>query len=136
MRKFNPYLNFSGKCREALAFYAAALKGEIANLMTGADSGQDMPEENKKNVLHSEFKAEGVFFMASDGRSGEEILPSSQITLSLQFSDVEEQTQVFNALAEGGQVIQPLMDAFWGGKFGILKDRYGIQWMLNGITGQ
>ena len=80
MRRFNPYINFSGKCREALAFYAEAFKGEIANLMTGADSGQEMPEEHKQNVLHAEFKAEGIYFMASDGRMGEEIVPSGQIS--------------------------------------------------------
>jgi len=53
------------------------------------------------------------------------------IAMSLDFSDLDEQEKVFAALAEGGSIMMPLEDTFWGAKFGMLTDKFGIEWMLN-----
>lgn len=131
MRQMYPYLNFGGKCREALAFYQGVFAGEIVTLMTGADSGQEVDEAAKNSVLHAEFKADGVHFMATDGRVGQPVNSGDQIHLCLNFSDNQAQAQAFDGLSAGGQILQPLVDAFWGGRFGMLIDRYGVHWMFN-----
>lgn len=131
MKSLNPYINFSGKCREALDFYKECFHGEVPTLSTFADAPGETDEKYKQNVMHSEFRAEGVFFMATDGMPGREAAVGDNISLTLDFADEGEQARVFEALSRGGKVMQPLEDTFWGAKFGMLVDRFGIQWMLN-----
>lgn len=131
MIQMNPYLNFSGKCREALAFYQECFGGEILALQSFGDANSNMPEEFKDNVMHAEFKAEGIYLMASDGRPGAEPLAGGNVTLSLHFVDVAAQEKIFAALAQGGKVTLPLEDSFWGARFGLVTDRFGMDWMLN-----
>lgn len=131
MTTMNPYLNFAGNAREALDFYKSIFGGEVSGLQTYADGG--MPHEpGKENwVMHSEFKADGVFFMAADDPSGAIKTSNNNISLSLQFTDITEIDRTFDALAQGGQVTMPLDTAPWGARFGMLKDKFGIQWLLN-----
>lgn len=130
MESLNPYIDFSGKCREALDFYQQCFKGEVVSQMSYADAKMDVPEPYRDHLIHSEFKAPGIRFMASDGRPGQSVAASSKIMLCLHFTDSAEQTQVFDALANGGGVIEPLAIAFWGDRFGMVTDRFGIHWML------
>ncbi len=69
--------------------------------------------------------------MASDGRTGPPPDGDDDIALSLATTDAGEGERVFNALAEGGQVTMPLEEVFWGGKFGSLTDRFGVQWLVS-----
>jgi PhnB protein len=131
MKKLVPYLHFVGQCRAALETYKQIFNGEISSLQTYGDSNREADASNKDAVLHSVFDAEGIHFMASDDMRGFQVHPDNNVTLSLDFSDEQEQARVFNALAEGGSVTMPLEKTFWGAKFGMLTDRYGIQWMLN-----
>lgn len=131
MKSLNPYINFSGKCREALNFYKECFNGEIERLSTFAEAPGDTDEKVKDNIMHSEFRAEGVFFMATDGMPGREAAVGDNIFLTVQLTDAQEQTRLFDALSRGGRVTQPLEDTFWGSRFGMLVDRYGINWMLD-----
>lgn len=131
MKSLNPYLNFSGKCREALEFYKECFKGEIETLSTFAEAPGNTDEKSKDNVMHSEFRAEGIFFMATDGMPGREAVTGDNIFLTIQFTDEQEQARIFDTLSQGGKVTQPLEDTFWGSRFGMLVDRYGINWMLD-----
>lgn len=131
MKSLNPYINFSGRCREALDFYKECFNGEIEALSTFAEAPGDTDEKFKDNVMHSEFRAEGVFFMATDGMPGREAVVGDNVFLTIQFTDEQEQARIFDALSQGGKVTQPLEDTFWGARFGMLVDRYGINWMLN-----
>lgn len=128
-----PYLFFHGACEEALNFYAKCLNGHIAHLsrVAGTPAEEHVSPEHRNMVMHATFVAGDVTFMASDGRPG--ALPDGEddIVLSLATSDAAEGERVFAALAEGGKVEMPLQDAFWGGRFGQLTDRFGIQWMLS-----
>ena len=124
-----PYLMFNGNCEEALNFYAKVLNGEVKDLMRFEGSPVEGMSEDKQKVLHSNFVAGNVFFMASD--AGQPAEGNSPVYLSLNFDSQEEQERVFNGLAEGGKVIMPLDDAFWGARFGMLTDRFGINWMFN-----
>ena len=88
-------------------------------------------DEHKTMVMHSTFVSPALKFMASDGRPGSRPAETGNITMSLATKDIAEGERVFAALAAGGTVEMPLADAFWGARFGLLTDRYGIAWMLN-----
>lgn len=127
-----PYLMFNGQCEEALNFYAKALNGGIKSLMHFEGSPAESMSADKKQVMHAQFEAPGIAFMASDsGQPGTEPAPSGNVHLSINFDSVEEEENIFNALADGGKVTMPLQDTFWGARFGMLTDRYGINWMFN-----
>jgi PhnB protein len=133
MKTLIPYLTFSGNCEEALNHYKHALGGEIVSMQTFASAQiENISEDYKNKIMHSEFKADGVVFMASDSMQGQgNIVKGDNISLSIDFKDGKEQESVFNKLATGGQITMPLQDTFWGAKFGMLVDKYGISWMLN-----
>ncbi len=85
----------------------------------------------RNKVMHAAFKAGDVAFMASDGAGAKPVDPEAgNISLSLTAADRVEGERVFNALSQGGNVKVPFDDAFWGGKFGTLDDRFGIEWMI------
>jgi len=131
MKKLAPYLAFSGKCEEALKFYKQAIGGEILSLSRYGDSPVKVPANFKNKVMHAEFKAEEVFFMAADMTPEHPIQNGNSISLSLNLSDVKELDATFLKLSKGGQVIMPLAEQFWGARFGMLVDKFGIVWMLN-----
>jgi PhnB protein len=125
MMKLNPYLMFSGNCREALTFYKDCLDGDIASIQTFADSPLDVPEEHGNRIFNSEFRAGDLFFMASDDLPNSQVTKGSNFALFVAFSEMEEQERVFGRLAEGGKVLFPLTNGF-----GMLADKFGIQWMV------
>lgn len=136
MKTLNPYLILNGRCREALDFYKRCLGGEVVALSTFADAKDHMPCEPmppgaEQQVMHSEFRSEGIHFMASDGMPGKPSDVGRNIALAIAFDSEAEQTRTCDALAEGGTVTMPLQDTFWGARFGMLTDQFGIQWMLN-----
>lgn len=131
MKQLSVYLTFGGNCEEALNFYKECLNGEIISIQKFKDGPIDVKESEKNKVLHAQFKADDVFFMASDGM--EDYIPDggSMVSLSLNVPDKKEQETIFNKLSKGGKVTMPLQKQFWGATFGMLTDKYGIQWMLN-----
>ena len=131
MNKIVPYLMFPGNCEEALNFYKDCFGGEIVSMMPFEGSPVEVPEGYKNKVLHSTFTAGDLIIMASDGMEDQPPAPGTNISLSLNFNSVDEEETVFNKLAKGGKVNMPLEDTFWGSKFGMLTDKYGISWMLS-----
>jgi PhnB protein len=123
---------FNGNCEEALNFYAKVLNGEIKHLMRFEGSpAQDMIADKQK-VLHAHFEANGLLFMASDsGDGGPQETSGGMVHLSLNFDDAEGIEKTFAALSEGGKITMPLQDTFWGARFGMLTDRFGMNWMFN-----
>jgi PhnB protein len=131
MKTLNPYLTLNGRCREALDFYQHCLGGELIGLTTFADAHMETPAGDEQQIMHCEFKSEGIHFMASDGCPGKPAAVGQNIALALAFDSEAEQTRAYDALAEGGDPSLPLHDAFWGARFGMLTDKFGLQWMLN-----
>jgi len=128
-----PYLNFDGRCEEALEFYRKALGAEVAMLMRFKDNPEPQPgmtspgSENK--VMHASFRIGDSTIMASDGRcTGQSKFQG--ITLSLQPSTVAEAEKLFAALGDGGQVQMPLTKTFFSPSFGMVADRFGVSWMV------
>jgi len=133
--QLEPYLLFSGNCEEALNFYKEIFGGTIEGLsrwseMPPNEKGPQVTPETANRVMHATFRSPGVSFMASDASPGK-TYGEGPITLSLGTTDLAEAERVFNALAGGGNVEVPMTDMFWGAKFGMLTDKYGIDWMVN-----
>lgn len=127
------YLFFGGRCEEAIAFYTQAL-GARPGMLMRFDQAPDQPppgmlaEGWQKKVMHTEFTVGETLIMASDGcNSGN---PFSGFSLSLTLADETEAQRAFAALSEGGEVVMPLTKTFWSPCFGMLKDRFGVSWML------
>jgi len=131
MKNLGFYLTFPGNCEEALNFYKECLKGEIKNLQRFETAPMPVPDNYKKKIINAEFKAEGVFFMASDGMADQPPVIGNNISLSFNITDLKEQEELFNKLSKGGKITMPLQDTFWGARFGMLTDKFGINWMLN-----
>lgn len=132
MKQLVPYINFNGQCQEALDFYQNCFGHAELSIQTFGDAKLDeMPEESKDKVMHAEFKTDGLFFMASDGRAGGDFSMGNNIHLNVQLDSLEEQIGLFEKLSQNGNVTMPLQNTFWNARFGMLTDKFGIQWMLN-----
>lgn len=132
LTRLEPYIFFYGRCEEALEFYKSVLGGTY-EVMRVADSpmAADMPKDFQTKVMHASFSAPGIAFMASDGREAKTVDPDSgNISLAITAPDRAEGERLFKTLAEGGKVEMPFDDAFWGGTFGIVNDRFGNQWLI------
>ena len=130
-----PYLFFSGRCEEAVAFYRQALGAEVEMMMRYKESPEPMPPgmlppgfENK--IMHSSFRVGATTVMASDGCSTDKA-GFQGFSLSLSVGSEAEADRAFAALADGGQVRMPLDKTFWSPRFGMLEDRFGVGWMIS-----
>jgi PhnB protein len=133
--ELEPYLFFSdGACEDALNAYTTILGGEVQGLTRyedmPADAGPEIAPGTGKYVMHARFKADGFAFMASDGRPGQKYL-DGPISLSLSVPSREKADKIFGALSEGGKVDMPMQNTFWGSYFGMLTDKFGIDWMIS-----
>lgn len=132
IQQLNPYLSFDGTAREVIAFYTAVLGAKVELVMTFADApGDPPPPELKDRVMHAALAVAGNTLMVSDAMPGMTVAKESNITLSLSFATVPEMEACFAALAEGGNVTLAPHDAFWGSRFALLSDRFGVKWMFS-----
>jgi PhnB protein len=127
------YIFFYGRCEEALEFYKKALGGTYElNRFRDFHMQDRVPENQRDKIMHASFKGDGFSFMASDGDLSKKVNPDEgNISLSLGTQDAAEGQRAFNALADGGKVTAPLGDVPWGGKFGVVADRFGVEWMMS-----
>ena len=127
-----PYIFFYGRCEEALEFYKRALGGTYElTRMKDAPPNDQMPPSASEKVMHATFTGPGFSFMAADGREEKKVDPDAgNVSISLGTSDAAEGDRVFKALSEGGNVTMPLGPAFWGGRFGMIQDQFGLEWMI------
>jgi PhnB protein len=129
--KLTPYLNFAGNTQEALDFYANALDGQVVYMQRYGDSPMPSDEDYKNKVMHARLQFGDNLIMVSDAMKGYEVSTEGNIQLSIEMDDVAQQERVFNKMAEGGKVTMPLSDQFWGARFGMLQDKFGVSWMFN-----
>lgn len=120
-----PYLVFLGNCKEAMEFYAECFQGEIASMQTFGDSQLNVPKEAETRIFDSELKAGNIHFKASDDLPSHPVKSGTNISLFLTFSDDERKKKTFKNLSEEGDILFPLDE-----NFGMLRDKYGIQWMF------
>lgn len=130
-----PYLGFDGNCAEAMRFYEKTLGGTIKVMMSGADSpmaGQ-MPKEFADRIMNAQLELPGgALLYAGDAPSHIPYEGIKGVSITLNYDTVEEAESIFNALSEGGTVTMPFSPTFWAKKFGMLIDRFGVAWIING----
>ena len=133
MEPIIPYLNFNGNAAEALAFYSKAFDGKILFQQTFGESpmASETPDDFKSKVMHATFQAGDLTFMASDCMQGQAVSGGTNTSLSLNFKTVADIDKTFAALSDGATITMPLQDTFWGAKFGMMTDKFGINWMFN-----
>ena len=131
MEAIVPYLNFNGNAAEALAFYSKALEGEILHQQTFGESPMPSSDTMKDKIMHATFQADQLTFMVSDCPAEMSVTNGTNISLSLNFKDAAAIDKTFSALSEGAKITMELQDTFWGARFGMLTDKFGINWMFN-----
>ncbi len=126
------YLFFNGNSREAMEFYKSVFGGELTVKTFGEIPGEK-PEEMQgmdERVMHATLKGGAINLMSSDSTRKDKF-GESFISLSLSGTDEEALRGLFDKLAEGAKVTQPLKKEFWGDIFGGLTDKFGVDWMVN-----
>ncbi len=131
MTNLNPYLSLPGNCEEAINFYKDCLDGEILSINYFEGSPMKVPEDFKKKVMHVSMKFEGGIIMASDSPPDHKVIEGNNVSLSIGLDDVKKADEYFNKLSAGGKVLMPMNDTFWGARFGMFIDKFGINWMIN-----
>ncbi|MCA9735519.1 VOC family protein [candidate division KSB1 bacterium] len=134
MSHFTPYLMFDGNCEEAMQFYRACFGGELGYFCRYGDAPMEVPVEQQTKIMHVEFKFWGGSIMACDHLQREDVfLPKAgtNMHLSLGFESGRVMKKTFDRLKEGGNVTMEVREQFWGDKFGMLTDKYGVNWMFS-----
>jgi PhnB protein len=134
MALINPHINFNGNAEEAFTFYKSVFGGEFAMVVRFKDmSNPDFPiPENEANkIMHIALPIGKNVLMANDvpeiiGRVNE-----NRSKISISAESKEEADKLFNGLSAGGQIEMPIADSPWGSYFGMFRDKYGIEWMVD-----
>ncbi|MFN2500667.1 MAG: VOC family protein [Pyrinomonadaceae bacterium] len=123
-----PYLSFNGNCKEAIDFYKDALDGEI--LFTQSYGESPMKDMGPADyVMHCTLQVGENHIMACD--SPQPATAGNNVSLAVGVDDVEMADRMFEKMADGGSVTMPMQETFWAARFGMLVDKYGINWMFN-----
>jgi PhnB protein len=138
MTKVNAYLNFNGNCEEAFSFYKSAFGGEFLYIGRYKDvpptDRQIFQTENDEKIMHLTLSiGKETILMGCDSpqADGQGIIFGNNISLSINMDNKEEADRIFNELSVGGQVKMAMSQTFWGAYFGVLTDRFGINWLIN-----
>ena len=136
MAQINPHINFNGNAEEAFTFYKSVFGGEFAMIMRFKDlSGPEFQvTENEANkIMHIALPVGKNILMANDvpeimGRVNEN---ENRSKISISAESKEEADRLFNGLSAGGKIEVPIADSPWGSYFGMFRDKYGIEWMVD-----
>ncbi|MCF3109407.1 VOC family protein [Niabella sp. CC-SYL272] len=136
MAKLNPYLNFDGQAEAAFLFYKSVFGGEFVGgimRMSDAPGTENLPEDEKRRVMHVALPVGGDLLMASDivPSMGHKLTVGNNNYISIFPESREEADRLFGALSQGGKIEMPMADQFWGDYFGSLQDQFGVYWMIN-----
>ena len=129
------YLSFDGNCADAMRFYEQALGGKLEVLMSGAESpiAAQMPKEFAHRILHARLALRGGgMLFGGDCPVGGPYEGIKGVSIAVDYASVEEAERVFASLGEGGRVTMPMQSTFWAKRFGMLEDRFGTPWIVNG----
>ena len=136
MALINPHINFNGNAEEAFTFYKSVFGGEFTKLMRFKDlAGPEFPiaENDTNKIMHIELPIGKTFLMANDvpefmGKTNEN---ENRSKIFIHAESREEADKIFNGLSAGGTIEGPIGDSPWGTYFGMFRDKYGIEWMVN-----
>lgn len=136
MAVINPHINFNGNAEEAFTFYKSVFGGEFAKIMRFKDlSSPEFPvaEKEANKIMHIALPIGKNVLMANDvpefmGKTNEK---ENRSKISISAESKEEADKLFNGLSAGGQIEMPIADSPWGSYFGMFRDKYGIEWMVD-----
>lgn len=137
MAKINPYIHFNGNAEEAFNFYKSVFGGEFANIARFADfSNPEYPiaENDAKKIMHIALPiGKHSLLMGSDtpeflGKHNEN---ENRSKIAISAESKEEADHLFNGLSAGGQIEMPIAESPWGSYFGMFRDKYGFEWMVD-----
>ncbi|HEY6143620.1 MAG TPA: VOC family protein [Flavobacterium sp.] len=136
MALINPYINFNGNAEEAFNFYKSVFGGAFERIVRFKDLSNDeypIPEKEADKIMHIALPIGQNFLMANDvpenmGRVNEN---ENRSKISISAASREEADKLFNGLSAGGSVEFPIGDSPWGTYFGMFRDKYGIEWMVD-----
>lgn len=138
MTTISAYVNFDGNCEEAFNFYREAIGGEFSYLgrfsEMPSDPEQPMSESDANKIMHISLPIGNTVLMGSDRNEAFDsptFIPGNNFSLSLTPDSKEESDRLYAALSEGGNASMPMADTFWNAYFGMLVDKFGVQWMIN-----
>lgn len=127
----NPYINFDGQAQEAMEFYQSVFGGELT-MNNYQEGGMPADPATDGKIMHAMLVAEnGMNLMASDVPPGMSYSPGNNVAISLSGDNEEELRVYWEKLSDGATIGMPLDKAPWGDTFGMLTDRFGINWMVN-----
>lgn len=136
MRAINPWINFNGNAEEAFTFYKSVFGGEFAKVIRFKDlasSEFSVAEKEENKIMHIALPiGKSNMLLANDvpdflGKVNEN---ENRSKISISTESKEEADKLFNGLSAGGQVEMPISDSPWGSYFGMFRDKYGIEWMV------
>lgn len=136
MKAVSIYLNFPGTTEEAFNFYKNIFGGEFATIMRfdNTPDGEKLSPEEKQKIMHIALPiSKDLMLMATDALESmnQHVQYGNNMYISLSTDTKEEADRIFNALSDGATIEMAMQDTFWGAYFGMLKDKFGVQWMLN-----
>lgn len=134
--KLNTYLNFAGNTEEAFNFYRSVFGREFTALVRFKDMpmpGVTIPKEDEGKIMHIGLPVGDNVLMATDALAslGQKLVAGNNIYISVHPDTKEDADRIFSALSVGGMVEMPIADQPWGDYYGSLKDKFGVQWMVN-----
>jgi PhnB protein len=136
MALINPYINFNGNAEEAFHFYKSVFGGEFATIVRFKDlpiDGHPVAEHERDKIMHIALPIGGNVLMGNDvpeamGKTNER---ENRSKISISAESRDEADALFNGLSVGGEVEMPMADSPWGSYFGMFRDKYGIEWMVD-----
>jgi PhnB protein len=136
MALINPHINFNGNAEEAFLFYQSVFGGEFAKVMRFKDlaSAEFPVAENEANkIMHIALPIGNNVLMANDvpeimGKTNEN---ENRSKISISAESREEADKLFKGLSAGGTIEMPITDSPWGSYFGMCRDKFGIEWMVD-----
>lgn len=135
MAKANIYLNFPGTTEEAFKLYKSVLGGDFLVVQKFKDTpeGARLSDKDKEAIMHISLPVGNNVLMGTDALDsmGKSLTIGNNFSISLEAESKMEAERIFEGLSKGGKETMPLQDTFWGAYFGMLTDKYGIQWMIN-----
>ena len=136
MPSINPHINFNGNAEEAFAFYRSVFGGEFTKIVRFKDlagAGIPIAEKEQNKIMHIALPiGKNNVLMANDvpeflGKVNEK---ENRSKISISADSKEEADQLFNGLSVGGEIEMAMSDSPWGTYFGMFRDKYGIEWMV------
>ncbi len=134
--QLSTYLIFDKNADEAFNFYAQCLRGKIIRMVRFGDlpDAQRIPEATRNLVMNVQLELGDHVLMGSDCHPDRAYEGIRGCFVSIRLDDVAEAQRIFDELADGGNVEMPFEATFWSERFGMLVDRFGVSWMVNGGT--